>query len=320
MKSKLMLFLKGFGMGAADVVPGVSGGTIAFITGIYEELLNSIKSVDVTAFKLFFSGKFKLFWQHINGTFLLVLFGGIGVALFSLAKLIIYLLENHPVQIWSFFFGLIIASALLMIKTVKTWNSSAMVALIAGGLIAYFITGITSVADENASLYYIFLCGMIAICAMILPGISGSFILLLLGSYELVLRTVKSAGEAAISANLQGMLDVLPIILVFAGGCIVGLAAFSRVLSWLFQHYHDLLVALLIGFLFGSLNRVWPWKESVQALTDKHNIEVNISPFRATELYGDNYLLAAISLCIVGLLSVLCTEWLAKKLSSLDVG
>lgn len=316
MKSKLMLFLKGFGMGAADVVPGVSGGTIAFITGIYEELLNSIKSVDLAAFKLFFTGEFKQFWQHINGSFLLILFSGIGIALFSLAKLIVFLLEHHPVQIWSFFFGLIIASALLMIKTIKSWNATSVIAVIAGVAAAYFITGITTVADENASLYYIFLCGMIAICAMILPGISGSFILLLLGSYELVLRTVKSAGEAALLANVQGVIEVMPIIIVFAAGCIVGLATFSRVLSWLFKHYHDLLVALLTGFLFGSLNRVWPWKESIQSLSEKHSIDVNISPFRAAELYGDNYLLVAVALCVVGLAAVLLTEWIAEKLSA----
>lgn len=305
-------------MGAADVVPGVSGGTVAFITGIYEELLSSIKSIDYKAFQLLFSGKFKDFWKQVNGSFLLTLFSGIFTAIFTLAKLILFLLSDYPIHIWAFFFGLIIASAILMVKTVKQWKALPVLTLIIGCIIAYYIAGITTVATENSSLFYIFLCGAIAICAMILPGISGSFILLLMGAYELVIGTIKTLGEAILNGNFQVAFQKIPLISVFVLGCLVGLASFSRFLTWLFKHFHDAAVALLTGFLIGSLNKVWPWKETLEAISEKHKIEVNISPARFEAMYGENYLLAAAILCLLGLILVLGIEKLALSLQTTD--
>ena len=188
-KDYIILILKGMGMGAADVVPGVSGGTIAFITGIYEELINSIKSINLNAIKLFFTGKFAEFWKAINGTFLISVFIGIGISIFSLAKGLEYLLNHFPILVWSFFFGLIVASAIYVARTIEKWNFGTIIAGIAGIVIAYFIT-IISPAEANTSYLFIFIAGSIAICAMILPGISGSFILVLLGMYKFILEAV----------------------------------------------------------------------------------------------------------------------------------
>ena len=189
-KDYILLFLKGMGMGGADVVPGVSGGTIAFITGIYEELLNSIKSIDKNAIQLLLGGKITALWNHINGKFLITLFSGILFSVFSLAKLIHYLLNNHPIQLWSFFLGLIIISSLLVSREINRWKIQVVISGIVGVFIAYFITEATPATTPDNYLF-IFLSGAIAICAMILPGISGSFILLILGKYEFIIESIK---------------------------------------------------------------------------------------------------------------------------------
>ncbi|MTI22244.1 DUF368 domain-containing protein [Fulvivirga sp. RKSG066] len=244
-KNSLLLYLKGVGMGGADVVPGVSGGTVAFITGIYEELLDSIKAVDIEAFKLLFSFKLKEFWEKINGSFLLPLFLGILTSVFSLASLMHYLLNNHPISVWSFFFGLIIVSSILVLRETKKWHIINVIAIIAGTAIAYFITEATPTTTPD-SYWFVFLAGAIAICAMILPGISGAFILLILGKYAYI--------TAAIS-------DIdIAVLLVFGAGCILGLLTFARGVSWLLHRYHDIAIGVLSGFMIGSLNKVWPWK------------------------------------------------------------
>ncbi|MDR1403607.1 MAG: DUF368 domain-containing protein [Tannerellaceae bacterium] len=240
-----LIMLKGIGMGAADVVPGVSGGTIAFIAGIYEELLDSIKSIDGNSLKLLFTGKASAFWKAINGNFLLTLVSGIAISIFSLAKLITYLLENQPVLVWSFFFGLVLASTLFVSKDIKKWDWKTILSFAVGGVIAYYIT-VATPAKTPDGLWFIFLCGAIAICAMILPGISGSFILVLLGKYYHVMEAVKN-------------LDIV-IILVFICGATIGITSFSRLLSCLLRRLHDLTIAVLAGFMLGSLNKVWPWK------------------------------------------------------------
>ncbi|GJM62117.1 DUF368 domain-containing protein [Persicobacter diffluens] len=259
MKSYFTLFLKGMGMGAADVVPGVSGGTIAFITGIYETLINSIKSVDATAIRLLFKLDIKGFWNHINGTFLLILFAGIATSVISLAKVITYLLGNHPIPIWSFFFGLIIISAILVSKQIRNWNWKVLLSGILGILTAYLVT-VATPTETPEGYGYIFLSGAIAICAMILPGISGSFLLLILGKYEFILNAIKDFK--------------LDVIAVFGMGCILGLGLFSRFISWLLAKYHDLAVALLAGFMIGSLNKVWPWKAVLSFRTNSHGEQV----------------------------------------------
>ncbi|MEP2772819.1 MAG: DUF368 domain-containing protein [Fulvivirga sp.] len=240
-----MLYLKGMGMGGADVVPGVSGGTIAFITGIYEELLDSIKAVDIEALKLLFAFKFQAFWSKINGSFLLPLFLGILTSVFSLASLMHYLLNNHAISLWSFFFGLIVVSSILVLRETKKWNPVNIVSIIVGIAVAYVITEATPTTTPDGY-WFIFLAGAIAICAMILPGISGAFILLILGKY------------AFITASLSN-LDIL-VIAVFGLGCITGLLTFARAVSWLLKKYHDIAICILSGFMIGSLNKVWPWK------------------------------------------------------------
>lgn len=292
-------------MGAADVVPGVSGGTIAFITGIYEELINSIKSIDLQAIKLLFSFKFKEFWRKINGSFLISVVLGIGISIFSLAKLMTWLLEHHPIYIWSFFFGLIIASSVLVAKEIKRWNIFTVIALIAGACIAYTITVMTPAETPN-TWWFIILSGAIAICAMILPGISGAFILLLMGKYSYILGAV---------SNLN-----IGIILLFVVGAIAGIISFSHLLAWLLKNYHTLTVSLLTGFMVGSLNKVWPWKETIQTYIDSHGVEKalvesNISPSRFAELTQANPLLwQAIVMCLLGFFLIYGIETFAKRI------
>ena len=244
----MLLTLKGMGMGAADVVPGVSGGTIAFITGIYEELITGINNINLNALKIWKNQGFKSFWKHIHGTFFVFLFLGIFISIFSLAKIVTYLLDEHPILIWSFFFGLVLASAWLVGKTIKKWTPGVIIMLIIGTAVAFYISSIQTVGRSEGNLY-IFFSGAIAICAMILPGISGSFILVLLGSYHIVL-------EAAKSFNVS-------LLAIFALGCLVGLLSFARLLKYLFQHFKELTIALLTGFLIGSLYKIWPWKTEV---------------------------------------------------------
>lgn len=301
-----LLILRGCAMGAADVVPGVSGGTIAFITGIYEELIDSIKSVDLQAVKLLLKFKLAEFWKKINGNFLISVIAGIGISIFSLAKLMTWLLENHPIYIWSFFFGLIIASSVLVAKEIKKWNIFTVISLILGAVIAYGITVMTP-SETPDSWWFIILSGAIAICAMILPGISGAFILLLMGKYTYIL--------GAVSAFNIGVL------LLFAVGAVAGITSFSHLLSWLLKHHHTATVSLLTGFMVGSLNKVWPWKETLQTYTDSHGVEKalvesNISPVHFGELTGSDPLLwQAILMCIAGFLLIWGIETLGRKMS-----
>ncbi len=251
LKDYAFIALKGMGMGAADVVPGVSGGTIAFIVGIYEELLDSIKGLNARSMKLFFTGHPAASWKMVNGNFLLALLAGIGISVFSLARAITWLLVHQPVLVWSFFFGLVLASAWFVSKDIRQWNAKTAASFLAGGIIAYYVT-IATPAETPSHPVFIFLCGMIAICAMILPGISGSFILVLLGKYYYIMEAVKQ-------------LDILTLC-VFGCGALVGITSFARVLSYALKHFRDVTIALLSGFMLGSLNKVWPWKEAVEGL------------------------------------------------------
>ena len=254
MKKWIMVFLKGMGMGAADVIPGVSGGTIAFITGIYERLITAIKNVNWPNIKLFFTGHFKEFWKNIDGTFLLCLIAGIITSFLSLAKLMTYLLENQPVLVWAFFFGLIMASTLFIGKDVK-WNWKTVLTFCIFAVLSYIITSPQNqplnATDAN---WYIFICGAIAICAMILPGISGSFILILMGHYYTVMGAIKGL------TGLKDVADNLRILGLFFLGIVFGLASFAQLLSWMFKHLRDLTIVVLAGFMIGSLRKIWPWK------------------------------------------------------------
>lgn len=308
-KDYLLLFFKGAGMGAADVVPGVSGGTIAFITGIYQRLLNAIQSVNLEAAKLLFQkgsliNNIKSLWQHIDGNFLLAVFSGLLTSAISLAKIITFMLANHPIYVWSFFFGLIIASFIHIAKQVETWNIKTILSCIFGAVLAFTITTL-SPTDVEPQWWYYTAAGAIAICAMILPGISGSFILLLLGMYTHVLSAVNSLA--------------FDLIFLFITGCIIGLMAFSRVLTWLLKHYHQITFALLSGFLVGSLNLLWPWKQVLTTYTNSKGIikplsQKNILPDTFLQLTGqDPKQVMAISLMLFGLLLILFIEKLSKK-------
>ena len=295
----LLLTLKGCAMGMADVVPGVSGGTIAFISGIYEELIESIKSVDATALRLLGTLRLKEFWRHINGRFLLPVLLGIAIAIFSLARLMTYLLTNHPIAIWSFFFGLIVASALLVAKQIGRWRVQTVAACLIGVAAAWWITVATP-----ATWWFILLSGAIAICAMILPGISGAFILLLLGKYQFIMQAV-------------GDLNI-PVIVIFVVGAVAGIISFSHLLSWLLKHWHDVTVAVLMGFMVGSLNKVWPWKETAETYLDSHGVaqplvQHNVAPGTFEQLTGQpSQLVQAVLLCVVGFLAIYGIELLAR--------
>jgi putative membrane protein len=290
-----LLTARGMAMGAADVIPGVSGGTIAFITGIYEELINSIKSVNKEFFMVLFQKGIAPAWQHINGNFLVAVLGGILFSVFSLARLITWLLITYPMLVWAFFFGLIIASALHIGKKITSWNITAIISLLAGIAIAAYIT-IASPAATPEAWWFIFLSGAIAITAMILPGISGSFILLLLGKYEFILNAVKDIKVA--------------IILIFAAGCVVGIISFSNVISWLFRKIPNATMALLTGFMIGSLNKLWPWKKVIETRINSAGevvpfLEKSISPGQYTQLTGEsNQLIGIIAFTIVGFLVI----------------
>ena len=304
LKDYVLLFLKGLAMGGADVVPGVSGGTIAFITGIYEELINSIKLINLIAIKLFFTGKFAEFWKAINGSFLISVLIGIGISIFSLAKGLEYLLNNFPILVWSFFFGLIVASAIYVARSIEKWDIGAVIAGIAGIAVAYFITVITP-AEANTNYWFIFLSGSIAICAMILPGISGSFILVLLGMYKFILEAVGDMKIAVIGT--------------FMAGAAVGIIAFSNVLSWLLKKYHNLTISVLAGFMVGSLNKVWPWKEVTETILDRHGelkpiAERNILPGTYEQITGNEALLiGAIISVVAGFALIFVVEGIGKK-------
>jgi putative membrane protein len=292
LKDYLLISFKGMGMGAADVVPGVSGGTIAFITGIYEELINTIKSIQPALLKDLKRGGIKAVWYKINAPFLISLLAGIAISIVSLSRVILYLLQNHPIPVWSFFFGLILASAFTIAGEIKEWNLPVILATFVGTSIAYIIT-IISPAETPNDLWFIFICGAIAICAMILPGISGSFILLLMGKYEYIFTSLKELN--------------ITIIITFALGCVTGILSFSHILSWMFKKYKNITIALLAGFMIGSLNKVWPWKEVLLKVTingkEKILQEGNLLPAKYTEITGmPNQLWIAIAMFVVGII------------------
>lgn len=286
-------------MGAADVVPGVSGGTIAFITGIYEELINSIKEVDIEAIKLLFTGRWGSFWKKINGNFLLAVFGGIFISVLSLAKVLEYLLEHHAVLIWSFFFGLVLASSYVVSRKITQWGYPRILALLGGIAIAFYITSVTPTTTTDAS-WFVILSGGLASCAMILPGISGSFILLLLGKYSFALQAV----------NERDLLDLL----LLGAGAVAGLILFANLLSWLLKKYHDITIAVLVGFMIGSLNKIWPWKETLKTILVegelKPLVEKNILPSAGN--VGDHLwmalLMAAAGIALIFLIEVVLTK------------
>lgn len=303
MQSLIALVAKGMAMGAADVVPGVSGGTIAFITGIYDRLLNALKQVPVGVKALFTDG-FKAAWTTVDGTFLLCVFGGILTSILSFAHLITYLLTTYPEMLWSFFFGLIVVSGWHMLRQVSHWNVGTGLALLFGVVFSYWV-GVLTPNPLTPDPLTFFLAGAVAICAMILPGISGSFILLMLGLYTAVMEAIKG-------------FDIVTLA-IFGSGCLLGLLTFSHVLSWLLKKYHNLAISLLTGLMIGALGKVWPWKETLQTRINSSGEEVpllqsNVSPFSYEGITGQPaFFLESVGLMLAAIVLVLVIEWLGKR-------
>lgn len=295
----LLVALKGIGMGAADVIPGVSGGTIAFMTGIYEELVGSINSINGQAVRLLFGGKFRDFWKHINGNFLVAVFAGILISVMSLAKLMTYLLAYLPVPTWAFFFGLIVASSVFILRELKDWKPRDGVMLVLGIMLGVVVCTLSPTETPDA-LWFIFLSGAIAICAMILPGISGSFILLILGKYEFMLSTL-----TRIMSGDGVALDYL-VLVVFVLGAVVGILSFSKFLHWLLARYHRSTLLVLAGFIIGSLVKVWPWSDMV-TVTEAQLLRTG----SIAEI--DMQIPAAVLCCIAGAALVTVLELLALR-------
>lgn len=314
-----MIFLRGMAMGAADIVPGVSGGTVAFITGIYQRLINAIKSFDKNFFSLIFNRDFIGAWRHVDGIFLVLLGAGIAISIITLSRSIKYLLIHESLLLWSFFWGLIVASAFVMAKEIKKWNGVSVLCLSAGVVIAYFIS-VISPTETPESYWFIFASGAIAICAMILPGISGSFLLVLMGKYAFILGTISSTITHLKSFDVSALYSDLLVLAVFSSGCLVGLLSFSKVVAWILRQHWDIAVSLLMGFMIGSLNKVWPWKEVLKTHLDRHGnekplLEKSILPETYANLGGDPQLSTCLISMAVGFLLVLIINQLAIKLS-----
>lgn len=258
MKSYISVFLKGMAMGIAEVIPGVSGGTIAFITGIYERFIHAIKSVDFSLVRTFKAEGLAGVWKAVDGNFLAALLGGMATSILLFVKVVTWLIEHFPLLVWAFFFGLIVASALFVGRQIERWNAGSIAAIVLGAAFAYGIT-VAAPASGSEQLIYIFLVGIVAISAMLLPGLSGSFILLLLGMYSVVWGGIKDLN--------------LVIIAAFGAGCLIGVLTFARVLSWAFKHQRNTTLAVLTGFMIGSLNRVWPWQEVLSYRINSHGQE-----------------------------------------------
>jgi putative membrane protein len=302
-KRSIFLFLKGMAMGAADVVPGVSGGTIAFISGIYEELVSSIDGVNLGLLKVLKQEGFASFWKKANGNFLLTLLSGIAVSVFSLANAISFLLKEHPILVWSFFFGLVLSSVFVILKSISKFSLVGVVIALVMTAVAYYITLLEPMSDGVASPMLFFFSGALAICAMILPGISGSFILVIIGSYQVVLEAVDSFEFKSI--------------FLFLSGAVVGILSFAKILKWLFKNFRDITLLGLSGFIVGSLNKVWPWKDVLEWRTDRHGeqvalIEKSILPINFD---GDPKIALALIAAAVGFILIFVMERFANSKS-----
>jgi len=295
-----ILVFKGIAMGAADVVPGVSGGTIAFISGVYEELIATLNAINLNSLKTLKSQGVSATWKNINGNFLLALFGGILLSILTLSKLVAWLLLEEPVLLWAFFFGLVLASIIFVLKKINQWNSAVFLGLILGGVFAYQLTQLNALGNSDSN-WYLFLSGAIAICAMILPGISGAFILVILGSYANVLQALNDKDIAKIT--------------IFMTGALIGILSFSRLLKWLFKRFKNMTLAVLTGFMIGALSKIWPWKKTLSFRENSDGISVPlkeqcIAPF---SFDGDPQILSAIGLMLFGFLMIFFLEKIGAK-------
>jgi putative membrane protein len=298
-KDYALISLKGIAMGAADVVPGVSGGTIAFISGIYEELVTTISGINLGLLKEWREFGFSSMWKKANGNFIIALFLGIAISVFTVMRLANYLLENHPILIWSFFFGLVIASIWFVGKQIPKWNAKIITALVLGAAVAFYITTLPPITGTQSP-FFLFIAGAIAVCAMILPGISGAFILVLLGAYKTISEAIHDFDFKTIG--------------IVAVGAVVGLLSFSRVLKWLFLKYKAVTLAVLTGFITGSLNKIWPWKEILETVTvGEKDMVIREQSVLPQHFDGDPQLIFALLLMVAGFLLILILERVATQ-------
>jgi putative membrane protein len=301
----IFLTLKGFAMGAANVIPGVSGGTIALITGVFERLINAIKSFNIVAIRLLFKGKIKELIKHIDLWFLIAVFSGMVISIISLAKVLKYLFESYPVFIWSFFFGLILASVYYVGKTIQKVNFGVILFFIIGTALAVSIS-VLEPATQNDSFFYLMICGVVAICSMILPGLSGSFVLILMGNYELVMIDAVNNADIA---------TLIPVII----GAIVGIIIFSHLLSWIYKKYKDQTISILTGFILGSLSTLWPWKnenfllDSVGDFILKDGDKISQGATKYMPDSFNNEVIIAILLMLSGIIVISLIEKIAAK-------
>lgn len=309
----LVITFKGIAMGAADVVPGVSGGTIAFISGIYEELIESIDKVNLGALKVWKQDGFKAAWNSINGNFLLALFSGIAISILSLAKLIKWLLANEPILLWSFFFGLVLASIFYIAKQIKNWSAKLIIAIIITSILSFYITLAEPFASPESPFYLLF-CGFIAIIAMILPGVSGAFILLILGAYETAINTINNLRDGLLNGNMELFKEAFLNFVLLAVGAIVGIKVFSKALNWMFKHHKNLTLAILTGFMIGSLNKIWPWKEVLKTRINSEGELVTVldKSILPSSFVGDNELVMALVFIVIGFAVIFILESLGK--------
>ena len=310
----LVITFKGIAMGAADVVPGVSGGTIAFISGIYEELLESIDKVNLGVFKVWKKEGFKKAWNSINGNFLLALFSGIAISILSLAKLIKWLLHHEPVLLWSFFFGLVLASILYIAKQIKSWSIKIILAIAITSVLSFYITLAEPFASPDSPFYLLF-CGFIDIIAMILPGVSGAFILLILGAYQTAIDTINNLRDGILTGNMELFKDAFFKFILLAVGAIIGLKVFSKALNWMFKHHKNLTLAILTGFMIGSLNKIWPWKEVLKTRVNSEGEIVTLldKSILPSSYIGDNEMVMALVFMVIGFAAILLLETLGKQ-------
>ena len=305
-KQHLITYIKGIAMGAADVVPGVSGGTIALITHIYERLISAIDTISLSLVLQLFTSNRKVAWAKLDGSFLLALSLGIGTSILLVTGGVSWLLEYFPIPLWAFFFGLILSSAFVLKSSVSNWNMGSILMLILGGLIAFGI-GLVAPSQGSESLIYLFFCGMLVVIAMILPGISGAFILILLGAYGTALDTVEQLKSFVI--------DGFIVFAVMASGGLVGLKVFAKILRWLYTTYKNMVLATMIGFLLGSLYKVWPWKEITQYYTNSSGERMpltSVSVFPDV-LNADNHVILAVCTFFLGLILLFLLERLSKS-------
>jgi uncharacterized membrane protein len=332
-KDRFFLVIKGLGMGAANKVPGVSGGVVAFVAGFYEEFIYSLQRVNKTAFKLLFNGRFKSFYRYINGRFLALLFSGMIISYFSVSKILDYFLQHYELYVWSLFFGMIIGSIYYINKDFKDWNYKSFIALTIGIILGVGISFLDP-AKENDNLLFVFFCGIISVSGMTLPGFSGSFILILLGNYVLLLVDSVNALYDTFSEIITGdfsfiknevRIRLLKVLTVFTLGSATGLVTFSHVLSYVLKHYKSITTASIIGFIIGSLGVVWPWKETIfkthsdgSFLLDSRGEKIiaNYERF-LPELNSETYF--AFAYVLIGILIVLALEWYGQRTNKTHV-